>query len=76
MDQNTNEASIWRFSDREDKRILGQEISGIIEEVGKDVTNYNVGDKILGSTTIFFGGHAEYIALPAKMTSLMVKKTR
>jgi len=48
------------------REILGQELSGTIEAVGKDVTEFESGDKILGSTQMRLGGYADYVCLPAK----------
>jgi len=47
------------------KKIPGNELSGEIEDVGKDVTHFKRGDQIFGITwTISFGGaNAEYICL-------------
>lgn len=41
-----------------DSEILGLEVAGIIEEVGADVTNWNVGDRVM--TLVGGGGYAEY----------------
>ncbi|WP_440117648.1 NAD(P)-dependent alcohol dehydrogenase [Paenibacillus sp. QZ-Y1] len=46
--------------------ILGLEISGVIESVGKDVQSFKEGDKVFGLTG-FSGGYAEYICLPEKV---------
>ncbi|MGF9697813.1 NAD(P)-dependent alcohol dehydrogenase [Paenibacillus sp. MABNR03] len=46
--------------------ILGLEISGVIESVGKDVQTFKKGDKVFGLTG-FRGGYAEYICLPGKV---------
>ena len=44
------------------KTILGVEFSGVIEEKGKDVKQFAIGDHVFGSSDKF-GCHAEYIAL-------------
>ena len=47
------------------KKILGHEFAGKVEAVGKDVTLFNKGDHIFGTTTGYgSGAHAEYVCLP------------
>lgn len=41
-------------------RLLGQEFSGEIVEIGSEVTNFKVGDKVFGGTGINMGTYAQY----------------
>jgi NADPH:quinone reductase-like Zn-dependent oxidoreductase len=44
--------------------ILGQELAGEIEAVGKDVTKFKAGDPVFGTTSIGLGGYAQYKCMP------------
>lgn len=47
------------------KTVLGTELSGIVESVGADVVAFQPGDAVIGFPGAGFGGHAEYITMPA-----------
>ncbi len=47
------------------RQILGMEVSGVIEEVGKDVNEFKEGDEVFALTGFGGGGYAEYSSVLA-----------
>jgi NADPH:quinone reductase-like Zn-dependent oxidoreductase len=55
---------LWRLMlglRRPRRRVLGLEFAGVVEEVGRSVTSFEVGDRVFG---IRKGSHAEYVCVP------------
>lgn len=50
--------------------ILGVVFSGIVQETGKNVTTFKVGDQVFGMTGFKFGTYAEYLTVSDKSTVL------
>lgn len=54
---------LWFGVLRPRRPVLGQELAGDIEATGKDVRRFRSGDRVIASTGIGLGAHAEYICL-------------
>ncbi|MDQ1724700.1 MAG: hypothetical protein QOG52_1728 [Frankiaceae bacterium] len=46
------------------RRVLGMDVAGVVEAVGRDVTAFAAGDEVIAMLGFRFGGHAEYAILP------------
>lgn len=44
------------------RKVFGVVFSGIVEEVGSEVTSFKLGDEVYAATGFSFGGNAEYMA--------------
>jgi NADPH:quinone reductase-like Zn-dependent oxidoreductase len=55
-------------------RVLGMEVAGEIESLGKAVTRFEKGNQVYGFTGFGLGGYAEYCRMPEK-GSLAIKQT-
>jgi NADPH:quinone reductase-like Zn-dependent oxidoreductase len=58
-------SQIWLGVGRPKRTILGMELAGEVESVGRNVTRFKPGDPVFASTfAVNFGGDAEYKCLP------------
>ncbi len=49
------------------KKIIGCDISGVVEQVGKNATRFKIGDEVVGDISQFgWGGFAEYVCAKEK----------
>lgn len=45
--------------------VLGSDIVGVVDMLGSDVTEFSVGDRVMGDLVMTRGGFAEYACIPA-----------
>lgn len=45
--------------------VLGMEVAGVVAAVGRDVTTFHPGERVVAATGSRFGGHAELVRVPA-----------
>ncbi len=52
--------------------ILGCQLSGTVAAVGKDVTRFQVGDRVLGAIANGLGAYADYVCLPEDGAQIVI----
>ncbi len=52
---------------RPKKQILGSDVAGLVEAVGKNVKRFQPGDEVFGDLSGRWGGFAEYVCAPEEM---------
>jgi len=61
---------LWFGIRKPKKPILGTELAGEIEAVGKDVKRFEIGDPVFGYPGMNLGAYAEYISLPEEKVAV------
>ena len=56
-------------------QILGSELAGVVDAVGKDVKTFRKGDEVFGLNTFNFGTHAEYICILEEKSIILKPST-
>jgi NADPH:quinone reductase-like Zn-dependent oxidoreductase len=56
------------------RQILGSDIAGVIEAIGKNVTRFKTGDEVYGDLSSQWGGFAEYVCAMEKSLALKPSK--
>lgn len=46
--------------------ILGTDFAGIIEEIGEEIKDFNIGDRVFGFNDLGLSSHAEYLSISKK----------
>lgn len=59
-----------KIKDKKVGKVLGGEISGIVEDVGKNVSGFKIGDEVYGVTPGLVGAWAEYVCMNEAETNL------
>jgi NADPH:quinone reductase-like Zn-dependent oxidoreductase len=52
------------------KKILGSDIAGQVEFVGKNNTEFQLGDEVFGELPLYHGGFVEYVCTPGRTMTL------
>lgn len=65
VDWKIRQGFLAEVAPRELPAVLGNEVSGVVAEVGGDVEGFAVGDEVFGPVASGHGGYAEFSVLPA-----------
>ena len=60
------------FKPRKNRQILGTELSGVIDQIGPQVTQWAIGDVVMASTGLRLGANAQYAIM--KQDAIVVPK--
>lgn len=65
---------LWGVRSPRGTKILGQEVAGVVEAVGANVTRFKAGDEVIATTGMGMAGYAEFVCLSEERA--MVRKPK
>ncbi len=57
---------LWGVRQPRGTKILGQEVSGVVQAVGENVSRFKPGDEVIATTGMGMAGYSEFVCLPEK----------
>lgn len=73
VDWKMRKGNLWFMLGSKFPKIPGVECAGVVIQIGKNVTEFKIGDEVMAITGAEFGGHAQLVAVDQNKVSLKPK---